>query len=105
MSLWDYFGRNSVVYYDTKNSSPIFDSKNNTNAKWVNMALFNYEKDTIGDDTWMMTQIVDKEKLEYIISLSKESIAEVGIKGQKRLLDIRNHEKTAKDLAIQLEAL
>ena len=46
-----------------------------------------------------------KEKLEYIISLSKESIAEIGNKGQKRLLDIRNYENTAKDLAIQLEAL
>lgn len=46
-----------------------------------------------------------KEKLEYIISLSKESIAEIGIKGQKRLLDIRNYEKIAKDLAIKLEAL
>ncbi len=46
-----------------------------------------------------------KKKLEYIISLSKETIAEVGVKGQKRLLDIRNYEKIAKDLAIQLEEL
>ncbi|MEN8728155.1 MAG: glycosyltransferase [Sulfurovum sp.] len=46
-----------------------------------------------------------KEKLEYIISLSKESIAEIGIKGQQRLLDIRNYEKSAKDIATKLEAL
>ena len=46
-----------------------------------------------------------KEKLEYIISLSKESIADVGVKGQKRLLDIKNYEKIAEDLAIKLEAL
>ena len=30
------------------------------------MALFNYKKDSALDDTWMMTQMVDKEKLEYI---------------------------------------
>lgn len=46
-----------------------------------------------------------KVKLEYIISLSKEAIAEVGVKGQKRVLDIRNYEKIAEDIAIQLEAL
>lgn len=60
------FGRNSIVYYDTKNSSPVFETKDTSEAKWVDMALFNYEKDTSTDDTWMMTQIVDKEKLEYI---------------------------------------
>lgn len=46
-----------------------------------------------------------KEKIEYILSLSKESIADVGIKGQKRLLDIRNYEKIAEDIAMRLEAL
>ncbi len=37
-----------------------------------------------------------KEKIEYIISLSKDEIATVGIKGQERLLDIRNYKKIAK---------
>lgn len=46
-----------------------------------------------------------KEKIEYILSLSKEEIADVGIKGQKRLLDIRNYEKIAEDLATKLQAL
>ncbi len=46
-----------------------------------------------------------KEKIEYIISLSKESIADMGVKGQERLLDVKNYEKIAKDLAIQLEEL
>ncbi len=46
-----------------------------------------------------------KEKIEYIISLSKEEIADVGVKGQERLLDIRNYEKIAEDLATELEAL
>lgn len=30
------------------------------------MAIFNNEIDTTQDDTWMMTQMVDREKLEYI---------------------------------------
>ena len=30
------------------------------------MALFSYEKDTAKDETWMMRQVVDREKLEYI---------------------------------------
>lgn len=46
-----------------------------------------------------------KEKIEYILSLSKEVIADVGIKGQKRLLEIRNYEKIAEDIAMKLEAL
>ncbi len=46
-----------------------------------------------------------KEKIEYIISLTKEKMAEVGEKGQKRLLEIRNYKKISEDLAIKLEAL
>ncbi len=59
------------------------------------------------NDAWFCKfEINDiKEKLEYIISLSKESIAEVGVKGQKRLLAIKNYEKIAEDIAIKLEAL
>jgi glycosyltransferase involved in cell wall biosynthesis len=59
------------------------------------------------DDAWFckFEQSAIKEKLEYIISLNKQAIAEVGVKGQKRLLEIKNYEKIAKDLAIQLETL
>lgn len=46
-----------------------------------------------------------KEKLEYIISLSKEEVAQVGINGQKRLLDVRNYKRIADDLAHQLNIL
>ena len=46
-----------------------------------------------------------KEKLEYIISLSKDDIAQVGVNGQKRLLDVRNYERIAADLAHQLNIL
>jgi glycosyltransferase involved in cell wall biosynthesis len=46
-----------------------------------------------------------REKLEYIISLSKDEVAKVGVNGQKRLLDVRNYERIAADLAHQLNIL
>lgn len=46
-----------------------------------------------------------KAKLEEIISLSKEDVAQIGIDGQHRLLDIRNYERIANDLAHQLNIL
>jgi glycosyltransferase involved in cell wall biosynthesis len=46
-----------------------------------------------------------KDKIEEIIALSKNEVAQVGEKGQKRLLDIRNFKRIADDLAHQLEIL
>lgn len=46
-----------------------------------------------------------KEKIEYILSLSQEDVADVGVKGQMRLLEIRNYEKIAEEMAIRLETL
>ena len=46
-----------------------------------------------------------KEKLEYIISLSKDEVTQVGVNGQKRLLAVRNYERIAADLAHQLNIL
>ena len=46
-----------------------------------------------------------KEKLEYIINLSKDEVTQVGESGQKRLLDVRNYERIAADLAHQLNIL
>jgi glycosyltransferase involved in cell wall biosynthesis len=46
-----------------------------------------------------------REKLEYIISLSKEDVAKVGVNGQNRLLSVRNYERIAADLAHQLNIL
>ena len=60
------YRRNSNVYYTVINTSPVFGTQTSSNKKWVDMAIFNYNKDTTEDDTWMMRQIVDKEKLEYI---------------------------------------
>ncbi|QKF83063.1 glycosyl transferase family 1 [Halarcobacter ebronensis] len=46
-----------------------------------------------------------KEKLEYILDLPKEEVAQVGINGQNRLLDVRNYKRIAADLAHQLNIL
>jgi glycosyltransferase involved in cell wall biosynthesis len=46
-----------------------------------------------------------KNKLEYIISLSKDEVTKVGIQGQNRLLSVRNYERIAADLAHQLNIL
>ena len=46
-----------------------------------------------------------KDKIEEIIALSKDEVAEVGVNGQKRLLDIRNFKRIADDLAHQLAVL
>jgi len=46
-----------------------------------------------------------KDKIEKIISLSKDEVAEVGVKGQNRLLEIRNNERIANDLAHQLDIM
>lgn len=59
-------GKKANVYYTVSNTSPVFGIQSSSNKKWVDMALFNYKKDSAQDDTWMMRQMVDKEKLEYI---------------------------------------
>ncbi len=46
-----------------------------------------------------------KTKLNEIINLSKDEVAKVGVDGQHRLLDIRNYERIANDLAHQLNIL
>lgn len=46
-----------------------------------------------------------KAKLEYIISLSKDEVTEVGVKGQGRLLDVRNYKKIAAKLSETLDLL
>lgn len=62
---------------------------------------------TDDDSAWLCDFDTDsiREKIEKIISLSKDEVAQVGINGQKRLLDIRNYERIANDLAHQLDIL
>ena len=62
---------------------------------------------TDNHDAWFCKFNKDsiKEKLEYIVSLSKEDITNVGRRGQDRLLDIRNYKRIADELAHQLNIL
>jgi glycosyltransferase involved in cell wall biosynthesis len=61
------------------------------------------------DDTMAWLCEFDKNsmhhKIEEIIGLSKDEVAEVGVKGQKRLLEIRNVKRIADELAHQLNIL
>ena len=45
------------------------------------------------------------EKLNYLLTLSKEEIATIGAKGQKRLLEVKNYEMIAEKISNQLKAL
>ena len=62
---------------------------------------------TDSHDAWFSDFSVEgiKEKVESLLALSKEAVAEVGIQGQKRLLKIKNYETVAKDIADQLNTL
>ena len=62
---------------------------------------------TDGLDAWFsdFTQKQIKEKLTYLLTLSKEDISAIGHKGQNRLLEVKNYESIAKTIADQLKAL
>lgn len=68
MFLFDIpnLSRKTKVQFTTQYTSPSFNTSSNSNTKWVDMALFDNTKDSIEDDTWLMTQAVDGQKLEYI---------------------------------------
>ena len=46
-----------------------------------------------------------KDKLDYILGLTKDEVAQVGVQGQARLLAVRNYQRIADDLAHQLNIL
>jgi glycosyltransferase involved in cell wall biosynthesis len=58
-------------------------------------------------DAWFcdFTQEDITKKIEYLLTLSKEEVMQVGAKGQERLLDVKNYETLAKTIAMQLETL
>jgi len=62
---------------------------------------------TDGLDAWFSDFTVQSiaEKLTYLLTLSKEDIADIGQKGQNRLLEVKNYETIAKNIANQLKAL
>jgi len=87
MKVLDYYS-SAVPCIMTKNenNNSIFDDNK---SAW----LCDFDKESI------------KQKIENIISLSKEEVSQVGMQGQNRLLDIRNYKRIAADLAHQLNIL
>jgi len=59
------------------------------------------------NDAWFCDFSVEaiREKLTYLLTLSKDDITVLGDKGQKRLLDVKNYETIAQKIAEQLKAL
>jgi len=87
MKILDYYSSAvPCIMTNNENNSSIFE---NDKSAW----LCDFTKNSI------------KEKLEYIISLSKDEVTQVGVHGQNRLLDIRNYKRIAADLAHQLNIL
>lgn len=87
MKVLDYYSSAiPCVMTHNENNSSIFEDNY---SGW----LCEFDKDSI------------RCKLEHIINLSKDEVTEVGENGQKRLLDIRNYERIAADLAHQLNIL
>jgi glycosyltransferase involved in cell wall biosynthesis len=58
-------------------------------------------------DAWFCKFSTDDiaKKVEYIITLSKEEKANIGINGQKKLLELKNYQTIAQNLAKEIEAL
>lgn len=61
---------------------------------------------TEGKEAWFSTFESDNiaEKIEALLLLSKEEVAEVGLQGQERLLEVKNYRTIAKNLALELQA-
>jgi len=58
-------------------------------------------------DAWFcnFTPTEITQKIEYLLTLSKDDVMNIGLKGQQRLLDIKNYESLARSIATQLEVL
>ena len=58
-------------------------------------------------DAWFCDFTAEEitKKIEYLLTLSKEEVMEIGAKGQARLLNVKNYETLAKTIATQLETL
>ena len=87
MKVLDYYS-SSIPCLMTKNENNESLFEDNTSA-W----MCEFDKNAI------------KDKIEEIISLSKEEVAAVGRKGQNKLLAVRNYKRIADDLAHQLNIL
>ena len=72
-----------------------------TNAEHTNTIFTDCE------DAWFCDFSQDdiSQKIAYLLTLSKNAVSKVGEKGQQRLLETRNYETIAKNIADQLEVL
>jgi glycosyltransferase involved in cell wall biosynthesis len=87
MKVLDYYSSAvPCIMSDNENNASIFEDN-------VSAWFTNFDKESI------------QKKLEYIISLSKDEVTQVGKKGQERLLAVRNYERIAADLSHQLNIL
>jgi len=87
MKVLDYYSSAvPCIMSDNENNNTIFED---ANSAW----LSNFSKNDI------------KEKLDYILGLTKDEVAQVGVQGQARLLAVRNYQRIADDLAHQLNIL
>lgn len=87
VKIMDYYSSAvPCIMSKNENNESIFEDNN---SAW----LCEFDKESI------------KSKLNEIISLSKDEVASVGVNGQKRLLDFRNYERIANDLAHQLNIM
>jgi len=59
-----------------------------------------------GSDAWLCAFETNKiqEKIEMLLDLGKEAVADIGKKGQERLLEMKNYEDIAKNIALELGA-
>jgi hypothetical protein len=58
--------RKSLIHYKSKSTAPNFEVGDESNAKWLEMAIFDEKEQSSEDNTWMMQQVVDRNKLEFI---------------------------------------
>ena len=87
MKVLDYYSSAiPCIMSNNENNASIFEDNE---SAWFT----NFDKESI------------QNKLEHIISLSKDEVTQVGLNGQKRLLAVRNYERIAADLAHQLNIL
>ena len=96
-----------IAIYNTSTPVKILDYYSSTVPSIMTNSANSNRIFTDDYDAWFckFTKESIQEKIEYILTLTKEEVAEVGVNGQQRLLNIRNYKTIAKNLARKLQAL
>jgi hypothetical protein len=95
-----------IPFYNTSTPVKIFDYYASGVPCMMTGTKHNHTLFTQDLEAWfsVFEQDAITRQIETILTLSKEAIAEVGRKGQARLLESRNYEKIAQEIAMGLEA-